>query len=512
MTYCYFGLMNWNNGVRWIFLDRSSINFTKYFHLYLFGFILLTLSPFGVLSGNEEMYYGLANKFINPEWNGEYSSFIFSGNYRFISDTIIGLMVKYLGFEKTQIIGSLFASVIFALALWKLCTTLDLNNSYGLLSIIVFVLLGQSFIGREWIFEDFEAKIFAYVFVILGINQYLKENSMKMVVLLSIATYFHLLVGVQWLCLLVLASFVSNGNLVAAIKILGAFFLLCCPILFIAIEGFYGSNYIQDDAMPTPLYIYSYIRQYKMVLPFYSVPRFILQWLPGITIYIGILIGLWVTRGTQKDVKSKLLYDLIKVSTVMIFVFLLVSAMDSSGSFGKLYPYRFTSLLLLLTLFYACLKLQVSDLKSGANIGPVLLLTLFPFFAMSGAINSVKEIHNHREGRPAKVELYQFLLDNTTTTDIILIDPKIEEKLHDMERKLNRPTLVTFKYITSSKEGLAEWYKRREFKSQIISNSEKIETHYPYNFIITNEPSHVDELSPNHSRVFENGVYTVLRK
>ena len=361
-------------------------------------------------------------------------------------------------------------------------------------------------------FEDFEAKIFAYVFVILGINQYIKNNIMKMTVLLSIATYFHLLVGVQWLCLMVLAYFFSNRNLVATIKVLGAFLLLSCPILFIAIEGFYGSKYIQDDAVPTPSYIYSYIRQYKMVLPFYSVPRFILQWLPGITIYIGILIGLWITRETQKDLKSKLLYNLISVSTVMIFVFLMISAMDDRGSFGKLYPYRFTSLLLLLTLFYACSKLQVSDLKSGANIGPILLLTLFPFFVMNGAITSIKEIHNDREGRSAIVEMYQFLLDNSSTTDIILVDPKIEEKLHDLERKLNRPTLVTFKYIASSKEGLAEWYKRREFKSQVISNSETIGTRYPYHFVITNEPSHIDKLSVNHSRIFENSDYTVLRR
>ena len=94
MIYPYFGQINWNNEMRSILLDRSSINVTKYFYLYLFAFISLTLSPFGVLSGNEEMYYGLANKFIDPEWNGEYSSFIFSGNYRFLSDTIIGLMVK----------------------------------------------------------------------------------------------------------------------------------------------------------------------------------------------------------------------------------------------------------------------------------------------------------------------------------------------------------------------------------------------------------------------------------
>ena len=103
-------------------IEKLQTNIANYFYFYLFASILLTLSPVGNLSGNEEMYYGLANKFLNPSWNGEYSSFILSGDYRFISDTIIGVMISYFGFENTQIIGSVFTSIIF---------TIKIFNSYN---------------------------------------------------------------------------------------------------------------------------------------------------------------------------------------------------------------------------------------------------------------------------------------------------------------------------------------------------------------------------------------------
>ncbi|ERL46055.1 hypothetical protein RS24_01038 [Candidatus Micropelagos thuwalensis] len=302
-------------------LSHVLASFSKFFQYYLFALILLTLSPFGVLSGNEEMYYGLAKKFLDTSWNGEYSSFIFSGDYRMISDSLIGSMVIKIGFENTQIIGSFLASLLFSHAIYKLCKTLELSNLYGLLSIIIFVLLGQSFIGREWLFEDFEAKIFAYYFVILGVNHYLKNNLKLMVMFLAIATYFHLLVGAQWIALLALAILIYDGKFRIPTLVMSGYFLLCCPILLVAISGFYGSGFIQGDDTPSPSYIYSYIRQYKMVLPFYSLPRFILQWLPGITIFLGILISFWAIKREPSGHIYQRLRILALSSIILILVF-----------------------------------------------------------------------------------------------------------------------------------------------------------------------------------------------
>lgn len=495
-----------------IIIEKIQKNISNYFYLYLFLSILLTLSPFGSLSGNEEMYYGLAKKFLEPNWNGEYSSFILSGDYRFISDYIIGTMLSLFGFEKTQIIGSVFASLLFAHAIFILCKTLKITNIYGLLSIIVFILLGQSFIGREWIFEDFEAKIFAYYFVILAIDQYIKKGSYKMIVFLSIATYFHILVGASWFGLLILALFLSDRGLKQLLKTFSLYSILCFPIIFLAITGFNSSDYVYDQSLPSPSYIYSYIRQYKMVVPFYSIPYFIINWLPGITIYLGILVSVFLSRKFLQTTSANRLNTLILSSGLVIFIFLIISFFDSDGVFAKNYPYRFTSLLLLLVLLYTASYLKSEDINKKLSTGFLILVSIVPFFLINGAINSLTEIKSEYLDSQHKENLYSYLSKNTLSNEIILIDPLIEKDLFDLERKINRPTLFTFKYIPSSKEGLIEWYKRKQYKSKIFSNNFIQDEHYDYGYLVLSNDSSSEILKSNHLNIYSNEKYIVLGK
>lgn len=485
-------------------------NINNYFSLYLFLAILLTISPFGSLSGNEEMYYGLAKKFLEPDWNGEYSSFILSGDYRFISDYIIGTMLSLFGFEKTQIIGSVFASLLFTHGIFILCKTLKIANTYGLLSIFIFILLGQSFIGREWVFEDFEAKIFAYYFVILAIDQYIKKSVLKMIVFLSLSTYFHILVGASWFGLLTLGVILNGEFLKKVLKIFSIYLLLCLPIIFLAINGFNSSDYAYDPSMPSPSYIYSYIRQYKMVLPFYSISNFIINWLPGIAVYAGILISMFFSRKLIQNTSVRRLNTLILGSILIIFLFLIISLFDSDGVFAKNYPYRFTSLLLLLILLYTASYLKIEDANKKIGTGLLLLLSITPFFLVSGAINSLAEIKSKYFDKQYEENLYSYLLENTSQNEIILIDPLIEEDLFDLERKINRPTLFTFKYIPSSKEGLIEWYKRNQYKSRIFSNDDIQNDYYSYSYLVLSNDRNPGIFMKDHLNIYSNEKYTVL--
>ena len=72
-----------------IFISHTS----KYFIFYSFLVIFIVILPSGSLSGNEEMYYGLAKKSLDETWNGDYSSFLLSGDYRFLSVFFLGIMI-----------------------------------------------------------------------------------------------------------------------------------------------------------------------------------------------------------------------------------------------------------------------------------------------------------------------------------------------------------------------------------------------------------------------------------
>ena len=224
-----------------VLLEIIASSAKKFFYFYAVALILLAISPSGSLSGNEEMYYGLAKKFLEPSWNGEFSSFISSGDYRFISDALIGSLVSNIGFSSTQIIGSLFAAVLYGFCVTSLARVLGLENIYGLLGIMSFILLGQNLIGREWLFEDFEAKIFAYVAVLFSIVFYLRNSPAKMIVLLSLATYFHLLVGVAWFGLMILARMIQNRSALFDLKYICIYLVASAPIILIAAWGFWAT-------------------------------------------------------------------------------------------------------------------------------------------------------------------------------------------------------------------------------------------------------------------------------
>ncbi|ERL46054.1 serine protease Do protein [Candidatus Micropelagos thuwalensis] len=152
------------------------------------------------------------------------------------------------------------------------------------------------------------------------------------------------------------------------------------------------------------------------------------------------------------------------------------------------------------------------DANSAGNFGEILIIVLLPFFLINGSISSLREVHEWRETNPAKAEMYKFLSENSGPEDIILVDPKIEKILFDVERKLNRPTLVTFKYIPSSKEGLVEWYRRLKFKESVFNGKGLNTRQYPYNLVVASNKADTSNLLSSHIKIFANPEYMVFRK
>ena len=99
-----------------------------------------------------------------------------------------------------------------------------------------------------------------------------------------------------------------------------------------------------------------------MVLPFHSISVFVLFWMPGIAVFISILILLFATHNRAGNAVLSRLSFLLLTGTCVVFIFLGVSMIDVDGVFGKFYPYRFTSLLFLLLILYLTTKIRDSDI------------------------------------------------------------------------------------------------------------------------------------------------------
>ena len=89
-----------------------------------------------------------------------------------------------------------------------------------------------------------------------------------------------------------------------------------------------------------------------------------------------------------------------------------------------------------------------------------------------------------REPKVMATDLMDFIKNNTFQDDIILIDPKLEKNLLHFERYTQRPTLVTRKFIPTTKTGILEWYHRIQFKQKIFNNIPTNEE-YQYSYLIT---------------------------
>ena len=486
-------------------------HFSKYVSYYIFFVILFTLSPFGSLSGNEEMYYGLAKKFLDNSWNGEFSSFDYTGNYRFISDFLIGSMISLLGFKCTQIVGSIISSFILTHCFVLLLRSINLLKLEGLIGIILFILLGQSLIGREWLFEDFEAKVFAYYFVIISLNFYVKNNLKYSLFFISIATYFHLLVGFFWF-FIILLSLYDLRSLIFLKKIIKyaiSYLFLTSPIMITASFGFIGSDFIQDPKLPTPDYIYSYIRQFKMVLPFYNFSSFYISWLPGIIAHLSVLLCILIIHLSKNSNQNKL-FKLIISANLILFTFLIISFFDTDGFFGKFYPFRISSLLFLLSIFFLISSFKKLVERNSFIISFICIILISPFFLMQNLIASSYDIKNAFFHDSTKVGLYEFINITAEKNELVLIDEEIEEKFFDFERSLNLPTLQTFKFVPSSKEALTKWYLKREFKKNIFNGSVRDYPSYDYSYLLSSL-NKKELLSKNHEVIFENKKYVFLR-
>ena len=120
-------------------------------------------------------------------------------------------------------------------------------------------------------------------------------------------------------------------------------------------------------------------------------------------------------------------------------------------------------------------------------------------------------MYEHYFNSSSKIELYEYLKPNTQPSDVILIQPDLEKKLMDLERRIDRPTLNIFKFIPSSKEGLVEGYKRREYRTNIFDDFNYKHSKYHFNYLIIDNNSNDNMSNKNRlSKVFSNQDYLVL--
>ena len=513
----------WDGMIKWI----------NQIHPVLLIFLVLCVNFLSFVSlNNEEQYLLYAQQHFNPDWiPGSFIATEFPGN-RLLFELLFGWVIHLFGFEATVFFGRMLNFFLLALPLAGLFRLLKINNTGILLKLQLFILLDQSFYAGEWIFGSIESKTFAYIFVLWSLLELLKNRLVRSVLLMVVATYFHILVGgwfavscFIWLLLRNVFPVFSFKKIINELPKLGLLYALpLIPLLY-----YLATNLLIDapkmvDGVNLD-HIYVYYRNKHHIGLFYSYEFFLKYHAWKILIAIGAFLLFFKKNYTSEAQYFSMLKNLMLIMLSIGFFFIGVSWVDkvffdlSGGFLLKSYPFRMQSLAFLIFIILIIndwQKKASSNLRwrNGMAIAAIICLLLM---LVKGGQNLQKMIH-YQSDEPYN-EVINFIKNSSKPTDAVMI---IENKGGflksggrnnqfglDLIRRTQRDNFVHFKFVPGGTLKLYEWYQRLQLVEKIEQTPDFIHRareDYRIDYILTPK-----DFQMPLEKVFENERYQLYR-
>ncbi|MCC0177989.1 hypothetical protein I4641_13475 [Waterburya agarophytonicola K14] len=419
---------------------------------------------------NEVDVLPLAKQFVDHDWIANDWYLNLETNYRYLFQIIFGWLIVHLGFLATSIIGRLFCYGLVATGLVLLGQKLGLNLTYLLLATIALTYQGylQGAIAGEWFVGGLEAKAVAYGLILIAIPLMLSRRYLWMMMLLGLATSFHVLVGgwaflttLGWLCLPPKARLLKLGQniwLLFAVYLAASAFAIP-PILQQLVASTPPGNI-------SPSFIYVFLRLPHHLNPF--------AWHPLLWLRLAIYLGIWIwcvsllkniadAKGWQPVDYARLeLTEFTLISLVPFVIGIAIAFFDSEGSFLQYYPFRFGDTILPLAtyLLTACTLQTKFSVKKHRSICFILigciLFTQITFFSQSAI--AAQNFPTQQQNVDPQWKLMSDWIENNTPQDAVFISHPWY--LANFTWMTQRATVVKLKMFPQTKDGIVEYYQR----------------------------------------------------
>lgn len=112
-----------------------------------------------------------------------------------VFNTLVGPFTFILSPTATAWVGRVLGWLLNALALFRLGGRFRIPLWMVSGSIVLWMALGQSLVGGEWVFGSFEAKVFAYPFLFLALDGFLDGKVVRTALCIGLCFSFHPAVG-----------------------------------------------------------------------------------------------------------------------------------------------------------------------------------------------------------------------------------------------------------------------------------------------------------------------------
>ena len=420
--------------------------------------VLSCMPPSTVLTGNEEAYFAMALQWWAPDQLPDPSVVRGGMVHLFAYKTLAGWLVATVGFEAAQVISAFAVAALYAFSLMQLARVLGLDVAQVAVVLLAFVGLGATSIGDELLFDGFEAKHLAYCCVISGAAAYLDRRWLVAGVWLAGATLFHFLVGGFWGGVIAFHAIAVHRRLADATRLWPWFVVTVgfAAWLFAAAYGDFVSGAEVETDRPLS-WIMSVYRAPINTMPFLSVWSF-LEWAPGIVLVVALTI-LSAVLGYRSEGRIRTLWQIVLLTHLWLLLALALSLFDEEGKLGIYFPFRPSSLGLLLAIFALATRLYAVSTLGTAKLRIWLVFLLGAMVLPQHAISKALYVSEGFDKRDAKQALYEFVRGSTASTDVFVIEPESELALLDFERGTSRSVLVMFKYLPSDAADIQTWYR-----------------------------------------------------
>ncbi len=419
--------------------------------------------------GNDEVYYlGKAKQYWDAPWlAGDF--FLETPDAHVVFNWTIGWLTQYFSLDAVAWIGRCAAWLLLAIAWRRLSWALVPLPFASLLSMALFLVFQQyGTAAREWIVGGVEAKCFAYVFVILALEQLVRGRWRFVWPLLGIAAAFHVLVG-GWAVVAALLTWIATKERPSFVSmlpwlVLGGLFSL--PGLIPALMLTWNAD-PEVVRQANESYVFYRLNHHLLV---YDFPlRYKLQFLAVLSVW---LIVCYLTRG---DASRLPLRRFVLASVVIGIAGIIVDQAtmrwpDLAASLLRYYWYRLPDMMVPLGLAFALVEAYATWRKTDVSsaqaylvvlcLVPMAVLTFHCGWQLSDG-RPTADVQGHiGDDDPREYEDWrltcEWIRENTPPDARFLIPPNAMS----FRWYAQRSEVVSWKDIPQDAAGIVEWRRR----------------------------------------------------
>jgi hypothetical protein len=480
--------------------------------------LLLRMAPIE-WGQNEINYMNLALKSVAPERFPALSAIFDESEARFASFGLLGLLAKAFGLDGALVIGRLANIVAYAAALATLARAWRLSLVEITLGLVVFLVGSQNYFAGEWLFSGVEPKTLAYPAAIFAIAWASQGAGGRALSAAALATYFHFLVGGFW-AMATLLLLAIRGTPLPRVARLGAIYAgTVLPLLLILIQERLLAPAPDLSGLDLSLnQIYGAFRNPHHVAPFASVGSF-RSWIPGIAEMAAASLSLalaWTTHSASRPLAAWLL----ALHGYLAVCFVLAFLDRGTHVLAPFIIFRPNSLILLFALLFLVSWLHEVLPAAGERgltalaLGALIVYAPPPLAYIALHVAQAKQIPITPHLTAVPEAMIKWLRETTGPKAVVVVEPTAATNWQTpwiaFERRIDRPTLVHFKFVPTAPQDLARWYRLVRWREAVFVGACGRLEEQPIDYLVVVQHSTLERMARCGRVVWHRDGYGVI--